>query len=158
MDNREEIGKALGKIPSGVGVLTVRHGEEEAAMLASWFQQAAFEPPMITVAVNKKRPIAALISAAKTFSLSLFHTNQKDLFARFAKGFQPGENPFEGVKVTHRKTQNPVLGDAMAYLDCELVNVTDAGDHTICLGRIIDGGLLSDGHSMVHTRRNGFNY
>lgn len=158
MENKEEIGRALGKIPSGVGVLTARHGNEESAMLASWFQQAAFDPPMITVAVNRKRPIGAIIAASKTFSLSLFHTNQKDLFAHFAKGFQPGEDPFEGIKVARKKTKNPILADAMAYLECELVGVTDAGDHSIYLGRIIDGGLLNDSHSMVHTRRNGFSY
>ncbi|MBC8108463.1 MAG: hypothetical protein H7Z14_17895, partial [Anaerolineae bacterium] len=41
------IGKALGRIPSGVFVLTAAHAGERMAMLASWVQQAAFEPPAI---------------------------------------------------------------------------------------------------------------
>ena len=158
MSNQELIGTAIGKIPSGVGVLTSKHGEEESAMLASWFQQAAFEPPMITIAVNKERPIVPLIEASKKFCLSLFHTNQKDLFAHFARGFEPGQDPFEGIKVVRKTTQCAVIADAMNYLDCELVSATDAGDHTIYLGRVVDGDLLDDGTSMVHLRKNGFKY
>lgn len=158
MGDREEIGKSLGKIPSGVGVLTANKGLEDGAMLASWFQQASFDPPMITVAVNKKRPIAVLIASTQRFSLNIFHTNQKDLFSHFAKGFGPGEDPFQGVAISRKRNGCAVLSDAMAYLDCELAGEIDAGDHRIYLGKVVDGSLLNDGHSMVHTRRNGFNY
>ena len=127
-------------------------------MLASWFQQAAFEPPMITVASNKSRPIASLIDNAKQFSLSIFHTNQKELFSHFAKGFEPGDDPFAGIKTETRGSACPVLTDAMAYLDCELVSTTDAGDHTLYLGKVVDAGILDDGNTMVHLRKNGFRY
>lgn len=158
MATKEEIGSSLGKIPSGVGVLTSKDGAEESAMLASWFQQAAFEPPMITVAVNKSRPIQALIEASKKFCVSVFHTNQKDLFSHFAKGFEPGVDPFDGIGVERRTTECAVISDAMNYLDCELISSVDAGDHTVYLGRVIDAGVLNDGKSMVHTRSNGFRY
>lgn len=158
MATKDDIGNSLGKIPSGVGVLTARQGTEESAMLASWFQQAAFEPPMISVAVNKERPIQSLIQGSKKFCLSIFHTNQKDLFSHFAKGFEPGQDPFDGIAVERRATECAVIREAMSYLDCELVSATDAGDHIVYLGRIIDGGILNDGKSMVHTRSSGFRY
>lgn len=158
MNNREEIGKALGKIPSGVGVLTAMSGDVESAMLASWFQQVAFEPPMIAVAVNKSRPILELIHASKAFTLSLFHTSQKDLFAHFAKGFELGQNPFQGIQLTREPVGGAILSDAMSYLSCEITGEVDAGDHKVFLGRVLKGGILKDGHSMVHTRKNGFHY
>lgn len=158
MDLREEIGKALGKIPSGVGVLTAKSGDLESAMLASWFQQVAFEPPTIAVAVNKSRPILELIGSSKSFTLSLFHTNQKDLFAHFAKGFEPGQDPFQGVRVTRDSIGGAILADGMSYLACEIAGELDAGDHKVLLGRVVKGGILNDGHSMVHTRKNGFHY
>lgn len=158
MSNQEDIGKALGKIPSGVGVVTVKSETEEFAMLASWFQQAGFEAPMILVAVNKKRPIAEAVLSTKTFTLSLFHTNQKDLFRHFARGFELGRNPFEGIKIERKKTGNAILSEAMSYLDCELVNTVESDDHVMCLGRVIDGGILNEGTSMVHLRKNGFHY
>ncbi len=158
MDKREEIGKALGKIPSGVGVLTVQNGGTASAMLASWFQQVAFEPPMIAISVNRKRPILEIIQQAKKFAVNLFHTNQKDLFSHFAKGFEPGQDPFQGIKIDRKVTGSAILSDAMAYLECEITGELEAGDHKVFLGKIIDGGILQDGHSMVHTRKNGFHY
>ena len=158
MATQDEIGNALGKIPSGVGVLTAKHQNEESAMLASWFQQAAFEPPLITVAVNKSRPIGPIIDSSKKFCLSLFHTNQKELFSHFAKGFKPGEDPFEDISVMRKTTACPIITEAMSFLECELVSVTEAGDHLLYLGRIVDAGVLDDGKSMVHTRSNGFRY
>ncbi len=158
MSDKEAIGSALGKIPSGVGVLTTKSGDQESAMLASWFQQAAFDPPMVTVAVNKSRPIASLIDDSKKFCLSLFHTNQKNLFGHFARGFEPGVDPFEGINVKREECGCAILADSMAYLRCELVSVTDAGDHKLYLGKIIDGNILDDGNTMVHTRKNGFKY
>lgn len=158
MENKENIGRALGKIPSGVGVLTAQSNGSESAMLASWFQQAAFDPPMISVAVNNSRPIASLIKDSKSFCLSVFHTNQKELFAHFAKGFEPGANPFDGINVARKTTQCAILQDAMVYLDCELVSVTEAGDHSLYLGRVVDAGILDDGNSMVHMRKDGFRY
>src|SRR5215471_16598058 len=102
MENREENGKALGKIPSGVGILTAKNGSQETGMLASWFQQVAFNPPMVLVSVNKARPILELITTSKRFTLNLFHTNQKDLFAHFGKGFEKGQDAFTGVTVIRR--------------------------------------------------------
>jgi flavin reductase (DIM6/NTAB) family NADH-FMN oxidoreductase RutF len=158
METREEIGKALGKIPSGVGVLTAKNGSEQSAMLASWFQQVAFDPPTVAIAVNKSRPILSHIQSSKSFTLSLFHTNQKDLFAHFAKGFEPGQDPFQGVKTNSNGTGGVVLSDAMSYLSCEVTGELEAGDHKVFLGKVVKGGILNDGHSMVHTRKNGFHY
>lgn len=152
------IGRALGKIPSGVGVLTSRNGDRESAMLASWFQQVAFDPPMIMVVVNKNRPILELITVSKLFTLNLFHTNQKDLFIHFAKGFDLNQDPFGGIPVIRKTTGCAVLADGMSFLDCTVAGEIDAGDHKVILGKILEGNILNEGHSMVHTRKNGFHY
>ena len=52
----QTIGKVLGRIPSGIFVLTVKHDGRATAMLASWVQQAAFAPPAISVALAKVDP------------------------------------------------------------------------------------------------------
>ena len=52
----DPIAAVLGRTPSGIFVLTARAADgRETGMLASWVQQASFEPPMVTVAVNRKR-------------------------------------------------------------------------------------------------------
>ena len=56
---KQTIGKALGRVPSGVYILTTHHEGQPLAMMASWVQQASFEPPTVGVAVAKDRPLAA---------------------------------------------------------------------------------------------------
>ena len=45
------VGRALGRLPSGVFIMSARHGGESIAMMVSWVQQAAFDPPALSVAV-----------------------------------------------------------------------------------------------------------
>jgi flavin reductase (DIM6/NTAB) family NADH-FMN oxidoreductase RutF len=158
MVNHDIIGPALGKIPSGVGVLTANLGGEEASMLASWFQQVAFEPPMISVAVNKERPIATLMDGSESFVLNLFKEGEKDLFGKFVSGFKPGVNPFEGVAVYRERTGAAILSDALSYLECKVINKVEAGDHFIYFGEVIGGAVLNEAASYVHLRKNGFKY
>ncbi len=60
MENQqsENLGAVLGRTPSGIFILIAGDGQDNTTgMLASWVQQASFEPPQVTVAVNKKRYI-----------------------------------------------------------------------------------------------------
>ena len=58
---KQTVGKALGRIPSGVFVLTAVHENRRDAMLASWVQQVGFDPPAVSIAVAKGRPIVDLM-------------------------------------------------------------------------------------------------
>ncbi len=156
--NRENIGKSLGRIPSGIGILTTQKGLKKAAMLSSFFQQVSFEPPLISVAIKKGRPIGELIKSSKKFVVNLLHTGQKDMLAHFGKGFEADEDPFVGIKVEIFKTGIPVLKEALCFLECELRYIYEAGDHSLYLGEVLHAGMEEEGQSMVHLRRNGFNY
>lgn len=158
-DKRKEgIGKSLGRIPSGIGILTTQAGGEKAAMLASWFQQASFEPPLLSVAVRSGRPLGDLIKKSKKFALNLLHTGQKNMLAHFGKGFEPGQDPFVGIELDGSLAGLPVLKEALCFLECELQEVHAAGDHELYIGKIVNGGMEEEGQPMVHLRRNGFNY
>jgi flavin reductase (DIM6/NTAB) family NADH-FMN oxidoreductase RutF len=154
----EKIGQGLGRIVSGVGVLTTQNGEEAGAMLASWYQQVSFDPPMITVAIKKGRPAAELMQAAKKFALNILHTGQKDMLVHFGKGFEAGQDPFKGIKIERQKTGAPILKHCLCYLECELRHRYEAGDHQLFVAEVIHAGSEEEGQPMVHIRRNGFNY
>src|SRR5262249_13159819 len=121
--NKEQIGKGLGRIVSGVGILTVLHKDQPGAMLVSWFQQASFDPPMITLALKGGRPVSELLKGSGKFVLNVLHTGQKSILAHFGKGFEPGQNPFKGVSVVKKELGIPILKEALCYLECELRNV-----------------------------------
>src|SRR5215210_5720932 len=76
---KQTVGKALGRIPSGVFVLTAAHAGERMAMLASWVQQASFEPPAISIAIAKGRPIGNLIRESSRLAISIVPEHDKSL-------------------------------------------------------------------------------
>ena len=153
------LGQALGRIPSGLYILTVEHDGRSTGMLASWVQQAGFDPPMLTVGVRRDRHVADWVAASGRFALSQLAVGSKSLIRHFGRGFEPDAPAFEGVGLRHDARGGPVLAGALAYLDAEVAGELVAGDHRIFVARIIGGALLQpDAEPLVHVRANGFHY
>ena len=157
---QERIGGALGRIPSGLFILTARHEDRSAGMLASWVQQVCFEPPMVSVAVAKGRPIMPLISDSRQFGLCQLPKGDKVNMRKFAGGTEPGDDPFLGFDMVQDTVlESPILSHTLCYLECELCCHMDVeGDHDLFVGRIRGGGMRETGEPWVHIRENGFKY
>lgn len=159
---RDEISPVLGRTPSGIFILTASDGAgNETGMLASWVQQASFSPPMVTVAVNKKRYLHDWLKKAPQVALSLVGSSQSGFLKHFGKGFEPAEKAFEGQSIARGVTGLPVLSEAMGYLEGRIAGEVDAGDHVVYLVEILGAGAsprLAEEKPMVHIRKNGFNY
>jgi|SRR5688500_5710548 len=153
------IGKSLGRVPSGVYVLTASHRGESTAMLASWVQQAAFAPPAVSVAIAKGRPVIDLIRGSGAFALSIIAKDDTTLMKKYARGLKEGEDPFAGVHVRPGAVGAPILTDALAYLECRLIHTCDfGGDHELYVADVVAGEILRDGYAFAHQRGNGFHY
>ena len=77
----------------------------------------------------------------------------------FLKPFGPGEDRFEGVETKPGENGCPVLQDAIAYLECEVANRMECGDHWIVYATISEGEvLLPDAKTAVHHRKTGTHY
>lgn len=157
-DPHKDLGAALGRIPSGLFILTARRGDEETGLLASWVQQCGFDPPQVSVAVRRDRAVASWLTAGAPFTLNVLDDTQTDMIVHFGKGFAPGQPAFEGLEVERPAEGGPVLTEALACLHCEVTGRCSAGDHDLIIGRVVSGRLLNEGHPMVHIRRNGFHY
>ena len=152
------IDKILGRIPSGIYILTVGAGERATGMLASWIQQAGFHPPSITVAVQRDRYVCEWLTEGRPFVVNVLGEAQKEFLAHFGRGFKPDEPAFEGLTVTHCARGVPILSDALGHLECERGEFMDSGDHRIFLARVVRGRLADDGQPMVHIRKSGAHY
>lgn len=156
---KQTVGKALGRVPTGVFIVTATHGTEATAMMASWVQQAAFDPPAVSIAMAKARPIAELIRASNRLAISVLPENDTSLMKRYARGVKPGEDPFAGVEIFRTPGGVPALKSAVAWLDCELLQTCDfGGDHDLLIARCAHGGLLHEGKAFTHQRGSGFHY
>ncbi len=148
----------LGRLPSGIFVLSLRHGEQETGMLASWVMQAGFDPPMLTVAVRKDRFVAAWLAAGSPFVLNVVAEGQKSLLSHFARGFEPDQPAFDGLPIERTARGTPILLGTVGHLECEPAGHVDSGDHRVFVAKIVAGRLDNDAPSMVHIRHNGMKY
>ncbi|MFO0910964.1 MAG: flavin reductase family protein [Isosphaeraceae bacterium] len=153
------LGQALGRVPSGLYILTVRQDDRATGMLASWVQQAGFEPPMVTVAVGTQRYVADWIANGGRCTLNQLPVGSKSLMKHFGRGFPPEADAFEGLELRDVDAAGPVLQDAFAYLDLAVVDEIRSGDHRVFLARVIAGAvLLPDSEPFLHVRANGTHY
>ena len=157
--SEKDLGSALGKIPSGLFIVTVRQGDVETGMLASWVQQCSFVPPRISVAVKPERSINCMLREGDSLVVNIASVQSKNLISHFGRGFEPGQSAFEGIQVDRPTHQSaPILKDALAYLCCRVVDRVSVGDHDLVIGDVLDGAILGEGEPRVHIRKNGFNY
>lgn len=154
----DSLAAALGRIPSGLFILTARHGKLETGMLASWVQQCSFDPPQLTAALRKGRDVLEWLTEGATFIVNVIPEGGKALIAHFGKGFELNDAAFNGLEVRRGDETPPVLLVAHAYLMCRVSEQVDVGDHVLVVGRVVEGGVLNPGHPTVHIRKNGLRY
>ena len=154
----DSIAQILGRIPSGLFVLTVRHGGQDGGMLASWVMQAGFEPPMVSVAVRSDRHIAAWLTAGSPFVLHVLPMGDKSLLKHFSRGFEPGDAVLAGLDFERGPDDVAVLKGTVGHLKCTAVGHADSGDHRIFLAQVFGGGLDLHEPPSVHIRKNGLRY
>ena len=158
-DHLDESASALGRIPSGIFILTTNHEGRSTGMLASWVQQAGFEPPMLTVAVRRDRYVADWINASRKFTLNQVAAGNKSLLKHFGRGFGPEEAAFAGITLRGGSQDGPILAGAMAYLQCEVAGSIDGGDHRLYLATVVKGERIDhDAEPMIHLRKSGLHY
>src|SRR5947209_1195631 len=100
---------ALGRIPSGLFILTARRGDAETGMLASWVQQCSFEPPQVTVALKPGREVWAWLGDGAAFTLNILDDSQTDMISHFGRGFALTEPAFTNLAVERQGDGGPVL-------------------------------------------------
>ena len=159
---REQLTPLLGRVPSGVFILVAGNGDgQQTGMLASFVQQASFEPPQVTVAVNKSRYLNSWLSTGSPVTLNQVRKKDPALFRHFGKGFEPDVDAFEGVDSAPAANGLPQLPDAMVTLEGSVESRLEAGDHVIYLVTVTGGTAHQDPANFdpfVHVRKNGFNY
>ena len=153
----DAVAAAVARIPSGLAVLTATYKERSTGMLASWVQQASFEPLMLTVCVKAGRPIESLIDGAGRFVVNILGEDATDLLKHFGRGFGPEEDAFVGLPVRVRD-YCVQLEACVAHVACDVTEKVPAGDHFVYLGRVVAGEADADARPYVHLRKSASSY
>jgi flavin reductase (DIM6/NTAB) family NADH-FMN oxidoreductase RutF len=158
-DSTPDWAAPLGRVPSGLYILTARQGNEETGMLASWVMQCSFDPPRVSVAVQPDRRVYDWLREGAIFTLNILAEGQSALLRHFAKGFEAGQPVFEGINTEQTAEGSVILTEALGHLVCQVANRCPAGDHDLILGTILAGRMhQTDAKPMTHVRKNGLRY
>jgi flavin reductase (DIM6/NTAB) family NADH-FMN oxidoreductase RutF len=124
---------------AGVTLVTTRDGDRVHGLTVSAFASVSAEPPLVAVIINRANAIHPLLqTGGAPFAVNVLAADQAALSERFA--FDPESERFDAGDWTTATTGAPVLADAVAWLDCRVVDRHPAGTHVIYVGRVEAGG------------------
>lgn len=152
------LAQALGKVASGLFVVTTTGPDGPLGFVASFVIQAGFEPPTVSVAVAKGRDHLAAIREQGGFAVSIVDKESSGAMGAFFKKREPGESPFDDLATHGAPSGIPVLSDALGWLDCKLAGEHATGDHVVVYGTVEAGSLTREGDPMTHVRKDGRTY
>jgi flavin reductase (DIM6/NTAB) family NADH-FMN oxidoreductase RutF len=133
---------ALRMIPYGLYVLTAEANDGKiAAATVNWVTQTAFQPPLVVVGVKADSSAHAIIKQSKTFALNILGKDQTGQAFTFFKPLERQGDTIGGEPFRKGALGAPVLENAPAFVECELVATVERGDHSIFIGEVKDAGV-----------------
>ncbi|WP_408008570.1 flavin reductase family protein [Pseudalkalibacillus sp. A8] len=138
----------IGHFASGVSIITVRNKDVNFGITASAVSSVSLDPPMLLVCVNKSTGTCHAISETETFTVNILSEQQKELGLQFARA---NTDKFSGVNFTYGELGNPELNQALATIECRVVEEVTGGTHSVFLAEVQDA-RASDGDPLVYYR------
>src|SRR2546428_7688320 len=134
----------LRMIPYGLYVLTAAHADGRvAAATVNWVTQASFEPPLVVVGVKADSGAHAIIKESKAFALNILGKDHKGQAFTFFKPLEREGNTIGGEPFRKGSLGAPILEKAPAFVECQLVETIEKGDHSIFVGEVKDAGVAT---------------
>ncbi len=133
---------ALRMIPYGIYVMTAEDDNGNvAAATVNWVTQTAFAPPLVVVGVKADSGAYSLIKETKTFALNMLGKGQQGAAFAFFKPAEKDGDTISGEAYHRGANGAPILGSAIASVECSVVEIVERGDHHIVIGEVTEASL-----------------
>jgi len=139
----------LGHFATGLTVITSQTGDGPAGFTCQSFSSLSLEPALVTFSPSRTSSTWPRLRQAGQFTVNILPTEHRHLAGQFARS---GTDKFDGVAHTPSPLGHPILDDALAWIDCELYQEHDGGDHTIVVAAVRALGARSDGDPLLFFR------
>lgn len=138
----------LGCFATGVAVITTLGDNGAPVGLAvNSFSSVSLDPPLILWSISLAAPSLGAFRAYPGFAVNIMGAHAKQETLNFAT---PSENKFDGVEWTPGHDGVPLLGSAVAMIECRTEQRMPGGDHEIILGRVKDFARREGGPLLFH--------
>jgi flavin reductase (DIM6/NTAB) family NADH-FMN oxidoreductase RutF len=125
----------LGHFPTGVVVVTAMHESGPVGMAVGSFTSVSLDPPLVAFLPDRGSTSFPKIREAGSFCINVLAADQEHICRAFAA---KGGDKYGSAAWKPGGSGAPVLDAVVAWIDCDVDQVLDAGDHHIVLGRVRD--------------------
>jgi flavin reductase (DIM6/NTAB) family NADH-FMN oxidoreductase RutF len=151
MIDTSEFRRVMGHFATGVTVVTtLRPDGSPCGLTASAVCSVSLDPTMILICVERGAGTHDCIDQRGVFAVNVLPESPGETLARRFAG-NDVEDKFRGVAFREEHTGAPVLTDALAWLDCRVVQRVEGGDHTVFMGEVL-GADSGEGTPLLYYR------
>lgn len=144
----EELRATMGRLATGVCVVTTVVDGEDVAMTANSVTSVSLDPPLVLVCVARTARFHSAITASRHWGLSILGGDSVDASTHFSRSGRPPNRQLEAVAHHRGEVTGVALIDgSCAYLECRTEAVHPAGDHSVVIGRVL---VTARGPDPVH--------
>lgn len=147
----DEFRAAMTRLAAGVVLVTAHEPQpdpegprgEDIGMTATSFLSVSLDPPLVLVSLREGSRMDELLEEQPVWAVSLLSESQRHIAGRFAmKGRVSDRLLFEDIAFTRGEVSGaPLVGGALATLECRTEQRVTAGDHVLVVGRVLTAGL-----------------
>ena len=149
-----EFRQVMGRFATGVAVVTAMDEGEAVGLTIQSFTSLSLEPPLVCFAPGKSSSTWTRIRNSGSFCVNILGEDQEALCRAFATS---GADKFDGVGYDESpESGSPRLHGTLAWVDCVIDVVHDAGDHDLCIGRVNALGVTESTAGPLLYYRSGF--
>nr|AAZ38134.1 putative FMN-dependent oxidoreductase [Arthrobacter sp. KW] len=123
----------LGHFATGLTVITATTKAGPAGFTCQSFASLSLEPALVSFSPSRASSTWPVLRQSRPVHVNILPAELQHLAAQFARS---GADKFAGVDYTLSPLGNPVLDHALAWVDCELHQEHDGGDHTIVVAAV----------------------
>lgn len=142
--DREQFVRLMAKFASGVTIVTTEVNGEPHGLTVSAFSSVSLDPPLVLVCIGNDTRSRAALDQSDAFTVNVLSTEQRRLSDRFARSQLSMERRLEEVDYKHTENGGIAFENALAWFECEQVEQTVRGDHTVYVGEVVEGRVIDD--------------
>ena len=124
---------ALASFATGVAFVTATSGGKPFGLVVNTLTSVSLEPPLVSFSPARRSLTWTRMRRAGRFGVSVLG-RQHESFAK--RSTAPGADRFAGLDWKLGRGGVPLLTDALATIECEIVAEHPAGDHWIVVGQV----------------------
>ncbi|AMK78258.1 MULTISPECIES: flavin reductase family protein [Methylomonas] len=145
----KEFKNALKLWASGVTVVTtLGRDNQPRGMTATAFSSVSLDPPQILVCLNQATDTGAALLESRRFAVNILNSGQEDVSNQFA-GSTTQEQRFASIAWQAGDNGAPILSEALAALECRVVQQVQAGSHWVIIGEV-DSVVCREGDPLLY--------